>query len=101
MKSEWIRFLEDSSIESVNYFGTDDIRSDVWEVYKKQRPVTAHILEELFGKANAIDYAMNVSEQFTEAKAVSMVAYTWKPQIGKSSKKKSRISNIVHPNIED
>tara|TARA_B100000902_G_scaffold184175_1_gene176788 strand:- start:989 stop:1387 length:399 start_codon:yes stop_codon:yes gene_type:complete len=46
-----------------------------WYVFKEVRPVTAHILEELFGVEEAKLHFADVSQFFTEGNAVSMVRY--------------------------
>jgi len=46
-----------------------------WYIFKEVRPVTAHILEELFGEERAKEHFSEISQFFTEEKAVSMVKY--------------------------
>ena len=46
-----------------------------WYIFKEVRPVTAHILEELFGEERAKEHFVEVSKFFTEEKAVSMIKY--------------------------
>lgn len=45
-----------------------------WFVYKEVRPVTAHLLEQLFGD-DASQYVSEVNRNFTEEIAVKMVKY--------------------------
>ena len=101
MRAEWIKFLDETSFEEIHYFGSEDIRDDVWKLYKKDRPVTAHMLEELFGRNKAQEYAMDLDDGFTEKKAVRMLGYVYKPKSAYSSRKKGRISNILNSGNKD
>ena len=94
VRSEWIRFLNESSTAEVHYFGSDDIKDDVWLLFKKERPITAHILEELFGHVDASGFAMDIDENFTEHDAIRMLGYIYRPQPSNSLGKKSRLGNI-------
>jgi hypothetical protein len=95
MRTEWIKFLEEHDLQhqDVHYFGSEDIRDDLWKVFKRHRPITAHILEEVFGQEKAMNYAMEISADFTEQKAIGILRYTYKPR-PHNSKTNSRISNI-------
>ena len=46
-----------------------------WYIFKEVRPVTAHMLEELFGVEEAKLHFADVNQFFTEENAVSMVRY--------------------------
>ncbi len=96
MRSEWIRYLNQSNTAEVHYFGSDDIEDDVWKLFKKDRPITAHILEELFGNAGASGFAMDLDEKFTEHDAIRMLGYIYRPQKTYSPGKTSRLGNILN-----
>ena len=45
-----------------------------WFIFKEVRPVTAHLLEELFGD-RAKEYMPEINKHFTEQMAIDMVKY--------------------------
>jgi hypothetical protein len=101
MRVEWIKFLDETKFDDVHYFGSDDITDDVWKLFRKTRPITAHMLEEMFGITKAQEYAIDLDESFTEKKAVRMLGYTYRPKSTYSSRKKGRISNILNSGNKD
>ena len=66
MREQKIKILKETSNSEIHYFGSEDIRDDVWKLFKKERPITAHMLEEIFGVNEASDYIMFVSDDFTK-----------------------------------
>ena len=77
MRVEWIKFLDETKFDDVHYFGSDDITDDVWKLFRKTRPITAHMLEEMFGITKAQEYAIDLDESFTEKKAVARPITPW------------------------
>lgn len=101
MREQRIKLPKASSNGEIHYFGSEDIRDDVWKLFKKERPITAHILEEIFGTGEAASYIMYIDDDFTEAQAVRMLAYTFKPKNNNLLQKNGRISNILYDRFED
>jgi len=92
MRREWVNYLaqisEEDEPDAVLEINTDD----GWFIFKNKRPVTTHLLEELFGPEDAKYHARLIHEDFTEAKAVEIVAYVYNtPKKYKRPKKDARI----------
>ncbi len=72
-----------------------------WSNFRRRRPVTAHMLEQLFGD-RAIFYFYQVSKEFTERQAVSMVSYVYNnPKKILSKRKNNRIQLILDMHSEE
>ncbi len=59
------------------YTNLMDTHSASWYIFEEIRPVTAHLLKELFGE-RAHEFVSSVERNFTEDKAVEMVEYVEK-----------------------
>jgi len=66
---------------------------NTWANFRKRRPVTAHMLEELFGE-RAVYYFYKVSKEFTEKQAVRMVSYVYNNP--RKILKKKEINRLEH-----
>ena len=92
MRREWVTYLEQIAAEDE----TDavlEVKSDEdWFLFKNKRPVTTHLLEELFGIDEAKYHVKHLDEGFTEAKAVEIVSYVYNsPKKYKRPEKGARV----------
>ena len=92
---EEIYFFGDEPIDTVHVKGTTYTAKTLWDNFKRKRPVTAHLLEEMFGREEAWQYVNDLNFEFTEEKAVQMVTYVYNsPKKVLGPKKNRRIDNI-------
>lgn len=92
MRREWVNYLEQiaNDDEAVAF---EEVNSEEdWFIFKSKRPVTAHLLEELFGYEKARHSVRYLDEGFTESTAVRIVSYVYNsPKKYKRPDKDARI----------
>ncbi len=72
-----------------------------WYIFEEIRPVTAHLLKELFGE-RASEYVSDLERNFTEDKAVEMVKYVEKvPQKVNKTDRMNRIKLALQSIVEE
>ena len=77
MRREWVSYLDSLSEEDEIVAFLDVKDEEGWVKFRRNRPVTAHLLEELFGKTQARIHIKDLDSDFTESKAVRMVSYVY------------------------
>ena len=78
-----------------------DTHTASWYIFEEIRPVTAHLLKELFGE-RAPEYVSDLERNFTEEKAVEMVRYVEKvPQNTNKMDKMNRIKLALQSMMEE
>jgi hypothetical protein len=77
MRREWVSYLDSLSEEDELVAFLDVSNEEDWVKFRRNRPVTAHLLEELFGKTQARTHVKDLDSDFTESKAVRMVSYVY------------------------
>ena len=83
------------------YTNIMDIHGASWYIFEEIRPVTAHILKELFGE-RASEFVTSIERNFTEEKAVEMVEYVKKvPQNSNKMDKMNRIKLALQAMVEE
>ena len=92
MRREWVNYLAQLSEEDLPDAVLEINSDEDWFIFKNKRPVTTHLLEELFGPQDAKYHARHIHEDFTESKAVEIVAYVYNsPRKYKRPEKGARI----------
>ena len=92
MRREWVNYVaqiaEEDEADAVLEINSDED----WFLFKNKRPVTTHLLEELFGTDDAKYHVKHLHEGFTEAKAVEIVSYVYNsPKKYKRPQKGARV----------
>ena len=83
------------------YTNIMDTHGASWYIFEEIRPVTAHILKELFGE-KASEFVTSIERNFTEEKAVEMVEYVKKvPQNSNKIDKMNRIKLALQAMVEE
>ena len=83
------------------FSGDMESLENTWHNFRKRRPVTAHMLEQLFGD-RAVFYFYQVSKEFTERQAVRMVSYVYNnPRKILNKRKNNRIQLILDMHSEE
>ena len=83
------------------YTNIMDTHGASWYIFEEIRPVTAHILKELFGE-RASEFVTSIERNFTEEKAVEMVEYVKKvPQNSNKIDKMNRIKLALQAMVEE
>ena len=83
------------------YTNIMDTHGASWYIFEEIRPVTAHLLKELFGE-RASEFVTSVERNFTEEKAVEMVEYVKKvPQNSNKIDKMNRIRIALQSIVEE
>ena len=77
MRREWVSYLDSLSEEDEIVAFLDVSNEEDWVKFRRSRPVTAHLLEELFGKTQARTHVKDLNSDFNESKAVRMVSYVY------------------------
>ena len=73
------------------YTNIMDTHRASWYIFEEIRPVTAHLLKELFGD-RAPEFVTSIERNFTEDKAVEMVKYVEK--VPQKINKKDKMNRI-------
>ena len=83
------------------YTNLMDTHSASWYIFEEIRPVTAHLLKELFGE-RAQEFVSSVERNFTEDRAVEIVEYVEKvaPKVNKTDKM-NRIKLALQAMVEE
>ena len=81
MKREWASYLDTLSDEDELHWSFYETDEETWKNFRRIRPVTAHLLEELFGESNAKEHLKHLDTSFTERKAVRLVSYVYNSPI--------------------
>ena len=91
LRREWINYLAEMADEAEEAVFLNIDSEEDWFLLKTKRPVTAHLLEELFGYDEARHFVNHLDEGFTETKAVKIVSYVYNsPKKYKRYRKVSR-----------
>lgn len=78
-----------------------DTHTASWYIFEEIRPVTAHLLKELFGE-RAFEYVSHLERNFTEDKAVEMVKYVEKVPVNSNKMDKTnRIKLALQAMVEE
>ena len=95
LRREWVNYLAQMEDEDEEITFLDIDSDEDWSVFKGKRPVTAHLLEELFGFEEARLFVKDLDEGFTEMKAVKIVSYVYNsPKKYKRPKKGARVNQF-------
>lgn len=97
LRREWVNYLDQMATEDEEVAFLDIDSDEDWHIFKSRRPITAHLLEELFGRerSDARNYVKLLDEDFTEEKAVKIVSYVYNsPKKYKRPKKGARVNQF-------
>tara|TARA_B100000902_G_scaffold184174_1_gene176780 strand:- start:2012 stop:2383 length:372 start_codon:yes stop_codon:yes gene_type:complete len=105
MVREFVDMMKNTNkMDDETYFAYLDLMDNhpaSWYIFEEIRPVTAHLLKELFGE-RAFEYVSHLERNFTEEKAVEMVKYVEKaPQNTNKMGKMNRIKLALQSMMEE